>query len=209
MQGTIGSGFDGPAMPARSDALAGLSPGSGASGQVPVDPSAAAQLPATVLATGSFLLVLAFGTIALWRSREFVERGIVTSMRQPHMSLVYGLIAYGLVGFIGFLLLIQLSFAGISDSSFRYVALALIGAGMLSLAGPGYAIVGTRVLDQVGGRQPWNGLALGAVLSATSLLVLPLQLGALVWLLVAALGIGGPVREWMHADRDVNDDTAS
>jgi hypothetical protein len=186
------------------DPLAGL-----ALGQAPVDPSTVGQLPATYLAAGSFVLVLAFGTLVLWRSQRFIEHGIDTSMAQPHMSVVYGLIAYGLVGFLGFLILMQLSFVGVTSPSFRYVAIGLVAVAMLSLAGPGYAIVGTRLVDLQGSRQPWNGLALGAVLSAASWLVLPLQLAALVWLLVAALGIGGPVREWMHDERGVSSDAGS
>jgi hypothetical protein len=174
-------------------------------GQVSVGPSTVGQLPATYLAAGSFLLVLGFGTVVLWRSQRFVEHGIDTSMTQPHMSVVYGLIAYGLVLFGGFLLLMQLSFVGVTDPSFRLVVFGLVAVGILALAGPGYAIVGTKLLDMLSGRQPWNGLALGAVLSAISWLLLPLQLAALLWLLVAALGIGGPVREWLHDERGVGD----
>lgn len=201
MDGILGGRLAGPSVPVSvPDPL--VSP---ALGQVSVDPSTLGQLPVTYLAAGSFLLVLGFGTLVLWRSQRFVEHGIDTSMTQPHMSVLYGLIAYGLVLFGGFLLLMQLSFVGVTNPSFRLVVFGLVAIGILALAGPGYAIVGTKLLDMLSGRQPWNGLALGAVLSAISWLLLPLQLAALLWLLVAALGIGGPVREWMHDERGVGD----
>jgi len=167
------------------------------------DPSQVAGIPPLYRAAASFVLVVLFGVVVLSWSRRFVAGSVEASMDQPHVSVVYGLIAYGLVGFLGFLLLMQLSLVGLTDSSLVYVAGGLVGVGMSVLAGLGYAVVGSAIVELAGERRLYNGLVLGAILSALALLVFPPLVGLLAWVVLAALGVGGPVRRWMHDERTV------
>lgn len=168
-----------------------------------VSPSVIEQVPPSYRATAAFALVVAFGAAVLFRSQRFVEAAVDSSMGRPHVSVVYGGIAYGLVAFLGLLALMQLSLVGITDSAVVYAAAAVVGMIAFGLGGLGYVVVGTRSLELLGDRQPWNGLVIGAVLSAVIWLVLPSVTAAVVWLGVAAVGIGGPVRTWMHDERGV------
>jgi len=174
-----------------------------------LDPSRIAAVPSLYRAVGSFVLVALFGVAVLSWSRRFVEGSVEASMDQPHVSVVYGLIAYGLVAFLGFLLLMQLSFVGLTDSSLVYAAGGLVGVGMLVLAGLGYAVLGSAIVGVLGERQPWNGLVLGAVLSGLAILVFPPLTGLAAWVVLAAVGVGGPVRKWMHAERTVSTESGS
>ena len=174
-----------------------------------VSPSAIEQVPPGYRAAAAFALVVAFGAAVLFRSQRYVEAAVDSSMRRPHVSVVYGAIAYGLVGFLGLLALMQLSLVGITDSAVVYVAAAAVGAVAFALGGLGYVVVGTRSLELLGERQPWNGLVLGAVISALIWLVLPPLTAAVVWVVVAAVGVGGPVRTWMHDERGATVETAS
>ncbi|PSQ02309.1 hypothetical protein BRC92_09230 [Halobacteriales archaeon QS_4_69_31] len=175
----------------------------------PLDPSVVAGVPPLYRAAGSFVLVALFGVAVLSWSQRFVEGSVEASMARPHVSVVYGLVAYGLVGFLGMLFLVQLSFVGLTGSSLAYVVAGLVGVGVLVLAGLGYAVVGSALVELVAERQPWNGLVLGAVLSGLAVLVLPPLAGLLAWVVLAAVGVGGPVREWMHAERTVATESGS
>jgi len=181
----------------RSARLAGVS----------LDPTTVGELPPVVRAAGSFVLVLVFGVGILVRFQRFVEGSIDTSMARPHVSAVYGLIGYGIVGFIGFVGLTQLTYVGLTGGPIAFGIVGLLAVAILVLAGLGYTVVGAGLVQLLGERQPWNGLVVGAVLSGVAWLVLPPVAALLVWLLVPAVGIGGPVREWVHAERTVASET--
>ena len=166
-------------------------------------PVAADAIPPPYRATVAFGLVLAFGALALFRSQRFIEESVDLSMARPYVSVVYGLIAYGLIAFLGLLVLAQLSFVGVSHRSVVYLVAGFSAVGALLLAGVGYVVVGTRLVELVDDRQPWNGLVLGAVLSAVTWLVLPVAAAAAVWVVLAATGVGGRVRTWIHDERGV------
>ena len=74
---------------------------------------------------------------------------------------------------------------------------------MLLLAGLGYAVVGAWLTGLYGAQNPWSGLVFSAGLGALGWALLPPIPGALVWVAIGALGIGGPVREWIHDERTV------
>lgn len=171
-----------------------------------VDPTTLGGLSSVARAAGSFVLVLLFGIGVLYRSQRFVEHSIDSSLARPHISLVYGLIGYGIVvsvGLYGITQLPTLPTVGVVTSMLA-TALAVIVAGcILALAGLGYTVVGSGLLELTGDRQPWNGLVLGATISALTWLALPALAAAVAWVTVAAVGIGGPVREWIHDERTV------
>lgn len=174
-----------------------------------VDATTLGGLSSVDRAAGSFVLVLLFGVGVLYRSQRFVEHSIDSSMARPHISLVYGLIGYGIVVSVGLYGITQLPTVGVVTSMIA-TALAVVVVGcILALAGLGYTVVGSGLLELTGDRQPWNGLVLGATISAITWLALPALAAAVVWVIVAAVGIGGPVREWIHDERTVETEQAA
>ncbi len=168
-----------------------------------VDPSAAVDAPAYLRAAGSFVLVLLFGGAFVYRYGEFVDDSVDVSMDRPAISLVYGVIAFALVVFLSGYVLSQVGRLGISSPAVLPVfGAALVGI-FLVLSGLGYAVVGARLTELEGKRQPWRGLVVGAAVGALAWLLLPPLTGLMVYLAVAAVGIGGPVRRWIHASESV------
>jgi len=178
-------------------------------GAVSVDLAAAIDLSPPVRAAASFVLVTLFGVGILVRAQQFVEESVDTSMARPHVSAVYGLVGYGIVGFIGFVSLTQLTYVGLTGGPIAFAIVGLVAVAVLVLAGLGYTVVGAGIVELLGERQLWNGLVVGAGLSAVAWLLLPPLAALLVWLAVPAVGIGGPVREWVHAERTVASETGS
>jgi len=168
-----------------------------------VDPAAVANLSAASRAAVSFVAVLIVGTAILLRSRGFVEGATETSFARPHVSVLYGVVGYGLVSFVGFVGLTQLSYVGLSGSVVGAGLVVLVGLALFVLTVLGGTVVGTGLVGVVSERQPWTGLVLVAACGAGAWLVLPpLGVGA-AWLLVAAVGLGGPIRAWIHTERTV------
>lgn len=173
---------------------------SGGAAAQPVDPAAIAAASGTVRAAASFALVLLFGAVLLHRYGGFVDRSVDASMDRPYVAVLYGVMAFGLVAFVGGYAVSQLARVGVGGT------VVLVGAGAaglvaLVLGALGFLVVGTLITDVRGGRRPWQGLVLGAALSAVGWLLLPLVGGVLAWLLLAAFGIGGPTRLWFHTPR--------
>lgn len=172
-----------------------------------VDPSVLLDVPGSYRAAGSFVLVLLTGALVLYKYERFVDRSIDASMEKPHLSVVYGFIAFGLVVFMGLLVLSQLTQLGITAPAVSYAGLALVGVALFLLAGLGYAVVGARLTELWGPRRAWNGLVFGAALSAVGWLLLPVIAGAVAWVAGASFGIGGPVRGWIHEEQSVEVET--
>ncbi|MFB6218585.1 MAG: hypothetical protein ABEH77_05315 [Halobacteriaceae archaeon] len=164
-----------------------------------VDPSAVASAPVGVRAAASFLLVLAFGGAVLYRYEGFVGRAVESSMARPLVSVVYGLMAYGFVVFVGGYAMGQLLRVDVAVRPLVTVGLALVGGAVLTLAGLGYAVVGAGLTEVRGERRLWPGLVVGAALSGLVWLLLPFAAGVAAWVAVAAVGIGGPTRHWFHS----------
>lgn len=166
-----------------------------------VDPAALAEAPGTVRAVASFALVLLFGGALLHYRRGYVDRSVDASLERPGVSVVYGLMAFGLVLFTGGYASSQLARIG---GVLAGAAVGLAGLVALVLAGLGYLIVGALVTEARGSRQLWYGLVLGAGISAVGWLLLPPLWALAAWVLLAAFGIGGPTREWFHTPRRVD-----
>ena len=167
-----------------------------------IGPSTAVDAPASVRAVVSFVLVLAFGGVLLLRYEEFVDRSIDASRDRLLVSVVYGAVAYGLVGFVSLYGYTQLVRLGVGGAVLSVVSLAAGIGAVFALAGLGFLVVGTLVTELNGPRQPWTGLVVGAAASAVAWLVLPTLAGVVAWFLVTAVGIGGATRKWVHATRD-------
>ena len=167
-----------------------------------IGPSTAIDAPASVRAVVSFVLVLAFGGVLLSRYEGFVDRSIDASRDRLLVSVVYGAVAYGLVGFVSLYGYTQLVRLGVGGAVLSVVSLAVGVGAVFTLAGLGFLVVGTLVTELNGPRQPWTGLVIGAAVSAVAWLALPTLAGVVAWFLVTAVGIGGATRKWVHATRD-------
>jgi len=153
----------------------------------------------------SFLLVLGFGAAVLYYREDLVNSSVERSMANPLVSLVYGVMAYVLVSFLGGYALTQLGQLNVGGGVFRLVGGLVTVAALLVLGGLGFVVVGSKVTELRGERRPWLGLVVGATVSGL-LLALPVFPGVAAWIAVAAAGIGGPTRHWVHDSRGVEDE---
>lgn len=168
-----------------------------------IDVAGLAALPGPVKALGSFLLVLLFGGVALRQSEARVHRSLDALRDRPYTAAPYGLLAYALAFTVGAYGLSQLGRLGVADTVLGSLIGLLLSAALLALTAFGFLVVGTLLTGVQGRRQPTYGLIVGAVLSAVGWLVLPALWGVAVWVLVAAVGLGGGVRRWVHDERTV------
>jgi hypothetical protein len=183
-----------------ADALVVTTPGV-AAGEV-LGPSVVVDAPASVRAVASFVLVMLCGGALLYQYEGFVDRSVDSSKDHLLRSVVYGVVAYGLVGFAFAYLSIQLFRLG-SGGLLSTVVVAVVATAVSTLTSLGFVVVGTLLTELQGRRQPWTGLVVGAAVSAFTWFVLPPLAGLVAWFAVAAVGIGGPTRAWVHASRDV------
>lgn len=154
----------------------------------------------SVRALVAFLLSTLFGGIVLYRYGNRLPAAVETSMSNPLVSLVYGFVAYGLVAFFAGYAYSQVAQIGISSPLLGVGLTVVLGVLLAALGGVGFAVVGGWVAELVGLRDAWFGLVSTGLAAAAAVLVLPVVLGALVWFAVAAIGLGGPVKRWIHAD---------
>lgn len=150
----------------------------------------------------SFALVLLVGVGLLIRREAAVDRAVDLAADGSPLAVVYGLIAFGLLGFVaGYLLTQTAEFA--PEPGLIQAILVLAGLAAVVLGGFGYAVVGVWITDIEGARRPWPGAVLGAALSAVPWLVLPGVVALLGWMLLAAVGLGSVTRHWVHGERTV------
>ena len=166
------------------------------------DPSVLLGVPGPIRAAVSFLLVSLFGAVLLARRGVTVERAVDRTVDGSPIGFVYGVIAFGLVAFVGGYVVSQAVRVGLGGVVLPIVTV-LLGGATLTLAGLGYTVVGTWLTGIEGSRRPWPGAVVGAVLSALPWLVLPPLPAAVVWIAVAAVGLGNTTRRWVHGERTV------
>jgi hypothetical protein len=164
------------------------------------DAAAVVEAPASVRAAVVFVLTVAFGGAVIYRYGGRLDAAVEASMRSPIRSVVYGLIAYGLVGFFLAYGYTQLLRVGVGTTAITVVAVAVLGSFLFGLGGLGFAVVGLWFTRALGARDPWIGLVGVGFVGALALFALPFAAGVLVWLGIAAVGVGGPTRTWMHAE---------
>lgn len=164
------------------------------------DPATVTEAPATVRAMAAFLASTFFGGIVLYQAGDRVATAAEASASNLPLSVIYGVFAYGLTAFIVVYAYTQLASLGVGIVALSIGGGLVLGLGLLGLGGFGFAIVGTYVADMVAVSDPWLGLVGVGLAAALAVLVLPLLVGVVVWFGIAAVGIGGPVRMWVHAD---------
>lgn len=179
-------------------AAAALVPGVAAAQSV--DPFGVTTVSVATRVVGSFLLVSLFGGALVVLADDAVEAAVDASMAAPLKSLAYGLLAPVMVLFFGFYGVLQLAqVSGVAAD----LALVAIGVALFLLSGLGFTVVGARLTELVGERRLWPGVAAGAALSAALWLLPWFALALLCWILVTAVGVGGPTAAWLNASRSV------
>lgn len=166
-----------------------------------LDPSVLAESSGEVRAVVVLVLTVLFGGAVIYRYGGRLDAAVDASMESPLVSVVYGAMAYALVVFV-----VSYAYSQLAQLGVAVPVLGLLGAGvlvvlLLSLGGLGFVVVGAWATDAVGSRDPWLGLVGVGVVGALAWLVLPFVGALLVWLGIAAIGIGGPVRRWIHGSK--------
>lgn len=168
------------------------------------EPQSLLDLGSPVLAAGSFLLVTIVGAATRGLRPALLDRAVAAALGRPGRTPIYGVIA-ALLGWLGATYTVGRAARFGGDTVGRVVAAAAAGV-MLTIAGFGFAVVGVSVTTAAGDDRPGIGVGVGAAISALVPLSLPARPALLVWVVLAAAGIGGPVRRWFRASQSVEGD---
>jgi len=170
-----------------------------------LDPAAVVGTP-WLRAVAAFLLVVPVGAAVLARYGDLVDRSVEASTDSPFVSTVYGVLAHlGLV-FTAGVFSTQLANAGLDPTTLQVGSSAVLGAVLLALAGFGFAVVGAWLVEFRGEGRRWHGLVAASAVGAAGWL-LPVFAGVALWILLVSVGVGGPTRRWIHAERTVETET--
>ncbi len=168
-----------------------------------IDPSIIIDIGGPVRAVVSFLVVMLVAGLVRAQFDGLLDRAVDDVVDRPRVAIVYGLFAYGLVLFGGLYISDILLRVGATGTSFGYAVLMFLTIGVLVISGVGFLVVGTIVEDLRSGRQGWLGPFVGAAISTVPWLLLPFTASAAVWIAMAAFGVGGRTRTWVHATRSI------
>lgn len=155
--------------------------------------------PGPVRGLAAFASVAVLGGMLLWRSEPFVERSIDASMDRPLSSLVYGVAAHAVIAFGGVYLINQLTSLeafGMNAGAVGVLAGLLV---VLLAAALGFTVVGSTAVEFAWGKSYWYGLVVGALVAGVAGFLGSIS-GATLWFVIVSMGIGGPARNWLHAD---------
>lgn len=163
-----------------------------------VDSATIVDAAGPVRAVVAFALVLLLGGAILWQYEAFVVQSMDATLTKPLSSVGYGIAAHAVIAFGGAYLGSQLAHVDVAGQNAGGIGLVL-GALLVLLAGAlGFTVVGVAVLDLLGAGTTWAGLVLGAAIAGVVAGVDPLFAG-LGWIAIVSAGIGGRVRNWLHA----------
>ncbi|SFR65458.1 hypothetical protein [Halogeometricum limi] len=163
-----------------------------------VDPAALTDAPRTVRAGVSFASTIVFGGATLYWFGGTLDEAVTASTESPLLSLLYGVLAYGFAFFAVGYTYSQLARIGAASPLFSSVLVAALAVFVLSLTGYGFAVVGAWAGEAFGLSSPWPGLVGAATLGAAVWLLAPFAVGLVCWVVLAAWGLGGPTRRWVH-----------
>lgn len=165
-----------------------------------VEPVALLEASAPVRALVAFLLVLLLGGLLVRRRGPLIDRSIDATTDRPVASIGYGVAAHLVIGFAGFYLTARLG--GIAVSGYNAGSVGVIFLLVLAASASvlGFTVVGATLAELWGGGGEWIGVVVGAVVAGIVAAVGPAFAGGgIVWIVVVSMGIGGPVRRWLHA----------
>lgn len=175
-------------------------------GPAQIDPAVVSDSSRPIRAAASLLIVTLIGEVLQVRFGGLLDRAVNDVRDRPRVAVIYGVVAYGIIAFGGFFLNNLLVRSGTTDTPLTVVALLLLTVSVLVVSSLGFLVVGTVITDLRADRLPWQAPVLGGVVSAVPWLVLPFAAGVVAWLAVAAFGVGGRTRTWVHASQAVETD---
>ncbi|KAA9405095.1 MULTISPECIES: hypothetical protein [Haloarcula] len=194
-------GFD--AVVSAVPTVAGLAAVVGPSVTGQLDPGVAAGLSRPLRAVVSFVLVLVAGALILRLRRNYVDESIDAISDSPATAVLYGVAGYVIVGIVALYGATTLARLSVAGGIFVRTAILISSAFVLVLTSFGFLVVGTLLTDILRNRQPTLGLLIGASLSAVSWVLLSPAGSIVSSLAIAAFGIGGSARLWIHSERTV------
>lgn len=165
-----------------------------------LDPAVLTETSAPVRAVLSFLATVLFGGLVIYQYGGRLGPAVAASTDSPLHSVLYGIIAYGGGVFLFGYAVSQLFRVGVDSRLLILVIGPLFALFVLVLGGVGFVVVGAWLTATFGTRSLWTGLIALGGLTSLGWLLLPALFAFVVWLAIAAIGVGGPVRRWMHAD---------
>lgn len=194
-------GFD--AVVSAVPTVAGLATISGPSVLGQLDPGRATELSRPLRGLVSFVLILVSGAALLRLRRNYISGSIDLITDSPARSVLYGFAGYVIVGIVALYGATTLAQLSIASGILVRVGVIISTVFVLALTSFGFLVVGTLLTDIFGRRRPASGLLIGASLSAVTWLLFSPAGSVVSSLAIAAFGIGGPVRVWIHSERTV------
>lgn len=168
-----------------------------------LDPSALFELSGPAYAAASFAVLLAAAATFLARREAAVDRAVDHAVGGSPLAVVYGVIPFGAVAFVGGYVLSESARVGVATRLLVVVLMIAVVVATTAFAGLGYLIVGAYVTELEGRRRLRTGAVVGAAIGAVPWIALPPGPALAVWVGVAAVGLGGTTREWVHGERTV------
>ncbi|NLV04619.1 hypothetical protein GOC83_00515 [Haloarcula rubripromontorii] len=168
-----------------------------------LEPSVAAELSRPLRGLVSFILVVVSGAVILRLRRASVADSIDAISASPATAVLYGIAGYVIFGIVGLYGTTTLARLGVAGGVFVRLVVLASSAVFLLLTGFGFLVVGTLLTELLYHRQPSHGLLIGASLSALTWVLLSPAGSIVASLGIAAFGIGGSVRVWIHSERTV------
>jgi len=168
-----------------------------------VDPSVVVDVPAVVRAAVAALVVGVVGVGFLTWRRETVDSAVGDTIDRPKVAIVYGLVAFAIVAFVALFVNNVLVQAGLLTTPLALLIVAIPAIGAAVVGGLGFLVVGTLLTGLNGPHRPRQGVLFAAILSALCWVAVPLLVSFVAWVLVAAFGVGGTTRTWVHSERTV------
>lgn len=146
-----------------------------------------------------FVLTVAGGGLVLVRGGRRFDRGVAAVLERPLSAVGHGLAAYVIAGLLTWYGFSQLSLLPVDTRFLLLAQFVVLAAVLAAFGGFGFAVVGAAFAHATGLGDPWLGLVglSGGVALVWSLL--PVAAAMALWLCVAAAGIGGPTRRWLHS----------
>jgi len=168
-----------------------------------LEPGVVTELSRPLRGLVSLLLVLAAGALVLRLRRGYVDESIDAIFDSPATAILYGLAGYVIVGIVSLYGTTTLARLSVAGGVLVRILIIIGSAFLLLLTAFGFVVVGTLLTDILRSRHASYGLLIGASLSAVPW-VLFSPVGSIVSsLAIAAFGIGGSARLWIHAERTV------
>jgi len=168
-----------------------------------LEPAVAAELSRPFRALVSFVLVLVSGAVVLQLRRGSVDESIDAISDSPATAVLYGIAGYVIIAIVGLYGATTLAGFSVAGGILVRIVVLIGSAFVLVLTSFGFLVVGTLLTDVFGNRRPSRGLLIGASLSAVTWLLFSPAGSIASSLAVAAFGIGGSVRVWIHSERTV------